>query len=311
MKRSTIVPKKHEEALFSLQFTIVLIEHLKVISRVLHVRHAMTINEYCTLLLLDSLKEDVSSLTLAKYLVYQRGTTLAILASLEQRGFIEKHAHPLDGRAMLVRQTALGHTKAKQIAQEVNSIMNELFWRSLPAREYLAPLNEQAAQLDNLRGFTMDSVELSKRSSGLIHALLFRGISLVVDRWVQVVKQCSGLAFSEARALLLLEHYGLLAPSEIAGRLHIERSSVSLGIKHLGSLGLVEPVAHETDKRSRMFRCTSKGLALSRELFSALRKSTSDAFNTYSDDAIIALNIQHMHMYSDIKEAIYHAKNIK
>ena len=294
------IPAKNEEALFSLQFSIVLVEHLRVISQVLRKRHTLAPNAYSTLVVLDVLKRPIDATTLTNYLVFKQGTLLAILAALEDRGFVHKDIDPIDERCMLVSLTSAGQVIARQLASEVAQLMAETFWRSRPTSDYLVPLLELEDHLEKVRGFSVQIDPLEKRSTGLTHALLFRIIRLIIDAWTQTTKQQDGLSFNEGRVLLLLEHFGELTPSEIAQRLRLARSGVSLNLARLSDLLLVNSFQNLSDGRVKVFRCTYKGLRHSRELFAALRKTTSDVYGNYSDDAVITLNEQHMGMYRDL-----------
>lgn len=301
---------KHEETLFSLQMSIVLVEHLRLMSRALRKQYQVTLSEYCTLLVLDSLENGTAGTTLGTFLVFRPGTVLTILSSLEDLGFIQKRSHPIDGRAMLVSLTNQGAALAQELAKEVNALMGATFWRSLSPSEYLAPLDGLEAQLDRMRGFAMESALETKSSTAFKHALLFRTISLVVERWTDAVKTHSGLNLNEGRILLLLELYVVLTPSDIARKLHVKRSAVSCALRQLERQGSINTERDAEDGRSKTYRCTIEGLVLSRELLSALRKATLEAYGTYSNEAVLAFNMQHLRMYSDLHQVERLAKSV-
>lgn len=299
-KDQKYVLPKHEETIYNHQFSLVLVEHLRLTSHVLRRRHATTLNEYCTLVFLAALTQKISSAQLSHYLLFKHGTLLAILASLEDQELIRKEVIPADRRAMFIYLTPQGNDTARALATEVSHLMNMTFWRSLPSSEYLAPLNELEAQMDGLRGHSMTEVPLSWTATGLTHALLFRIVHLIVSRWTRAVYEHSGLGYNECRVLLLLELFGSLRPSDIAQRLHSARSGISLILTHLYSLGLIELLPSSEDGRSKVCRCTTTGLRLARELLSVLRSTTLDAYQTYTDAAIMTLNSQHLRMYGDL-----------
>ena len=292
----------HEEAVFNLQFSIVLVEHLRLLSRVLHKQYALSLNEYCVIVLIDALDQEISSTLLAQYFIFKRGTLLAMLASLEDRELIIKNTDPVDRRAMLISLTAEGHKLAHALAQKVSKLMKMTFWQSFPSSEYLAPLKGLEAQLAGIRGYPLD-IPLAWNTKGITHALLFRIIRLIVDQWNDAVRQHSTLSFNECRVLLLLELYDRLKPSDIAQRLHLPRSGVSLMLKSLVDRKLIVSETSYRDGRSKVFRCTAAALTLSRKLLFVLRRTTFEAYKTYSDDAIITLNAQHIRMYSDLHRA--------
>lgn len=240
---------------------------------------------------------------LAHYLVFKQGTLLSTLASLEDAGYVQKLPHPDDARALLVSLSNKGFEMAGQLADEVYEIMTKTFWQSLPSGEYFSPLKELENQLSKLRGYAIEGCALNIDTHGLTHALLFRTIELIIYAWAKAVKDHAGLSFNEGRILLLLELSGKLAPSEIAQRLHLDRSLISLSLKHLYAQEWVFSVENTQDKRRKSYLCTAGGLTLARELLSLLRKTTCTAYETYSDDAVITLNAQHMRMYSDLHHA--------
>lgn len=289
-----------EELVFNIQYSVVMVEHLRLISRALKVQHGVTLNEYCILVFLDALEKKISSTELAQYLMYNHNTLLFILTSLEDAGFIYKETNQDDKRAMFVSITHQGQSLAHALARSVKKMMQMTFWRSLSVKDYLAPLKEMEDQLDNMRGFSMDAVLVSREALGLTHVLLFRVISSVVATWTKVAKECSGLAFNDCRTLLLLELYGQLSPREISRRLHIARSGISLSLDRLASRRLVEFLNDPKDGRSKFYRCTALGLRSSHELLHELRRATIEAYKNYSNESIITLNVQHMHMYSDL-----------
>ena len=292
----------NEETLFSLQFSIVLVEHLRLISRALHNWQQLTLNEYCTITVLDTVKKPISCTTLSQYLILKHGTMLAILADLEEKSIIVKQADNTDGRAMLVMLTKEGKELARALSEQVFALMRQTFWHSIPLNEVFAPLEECRAQLEQLRGYPMSPISLAKPSRHFIQAMVFRVVNIVVERWTKAVKDYCGLSLNESRVLILLELYGSLSPGEITRKLYIAPSNVALLCSRLRESGLLVCAENHEDARCKTLRCTARGLRLSRELLSVLRKTTCDCYSSYSDSSIVILNAQHMRMYCELDQ---------
>jgi len=133
-------------------------------------------------------------------------------------------------------------------------------------------------------------------------SMLFRIVSIIVDRWTRSMKEYSGLSLNESRILILLELYGSLNPSDIARRLYIAPSNVAIQSSRLRQLQLLEEISDSFDARRKTLRCTAIGLRASRELLSILRKTTRECYISYSDSSIMMFNAQHMRMYCELEK---------
>lgn len=293
-----------EETLFSLQFSAVLIEHLRLMSRALHSLQGLTLNEYCTIMVLNVAKKPLSCAALVDALVLKQGTVFALLSNLENKGIVLKRVDKADGRAMLVVLTQKGRRLAKELNDQISALMRQTFWRSMTASETFAPLEEYRAQLERLRGHPSPLFSDVKSSRKLVLAMLFRIISLVVGRWKNSVRALCGLSLNEGRILVLLELYGSLNLGDISRKLFVAPSNVAVLCSRLREQNLIEITVDDEDARRKICRCTHRGLRLSRELFSVLRKTTRDSYISYSDASVIALNAQHMRMYCELEKAI-------
>lgn len=289
-----------EETLFSLQFTVVMLEHIRIISQFLRKKYDITLNEYCTLVFFSALDECVDNVRAAKFLACKQGTFLSVLSSLEESGYVYKLSNPRDGRCMLIKLTPAGSSLTGALADEVMEIMQATFWKTLPESIYLQPLKECEAQLAAFEGEIVQDLSLRRDTPGLAHALLFRIIRLVVDAWTEIAREQAGLSLNEARILILLELYEQQTPSDIAKRLRIENSAASLSLRRLSTSSFIQCNPSQEDRRIRFYRCSAKGVEAARKLFSELRKATCDIYSTYSDEAIIDFNAQHIQMYKEL-----------
>ena len=90
-------------------------------------------SHYGILLLLEAIGQ-ASQQHLAQVLTIDRANMVALLDVLEQRGFIERQADPLDRRRHVVKLTAVGHVELQQIRQ-VREEVDEAFFAGLDSKE--------------------------------------------------------------------------------------------------------------------------------------------------------------------------------
>ena len=90
-------------------------------------------SHYGILLLLEAIGQ-ASQQHLARILTIDRANMVALLDVLEQRGFIERQADPLDRRRHVVKLTAVGHVELQQIRQ-VREEVDEAFFAGLDNTE--------------------------------------------------------------------------------------------------------------------------------------------------------------------------------
>ena len=90
-------------------------------------------SHYGILLLLEAIGQ-ASQQHLAQSLTIDRANMVALLDVLEQRGFIERQADPLDRRRHVVKLTAPGHVEIQQI-QQAREKVDEAFFAGLDKNE--------------------------------------------------------------------------------------------------------------------------------------------------------------------------------
>jgi MarR family 2-MHQ and catechol resistance regulon transcriptional repressor len=71
--------------------------------------------------------------------------------------------------------------------------------------------------------------------------------------------QSSGLNFTDFTILEILLNKGDLPISSVGAKLFLTNGSMTTAIDRLETKGLVERVAHETDRRTKLVRLTKKG----------------------------------------------------
>ncbi len=90
-------------------------------------------SHYGILLLLEAIGQ-ASQQHLAQILTIDRANMVALLDVLEQRGFIERQADPLDRRRHVVKLTAVGHVELQHIRQAREEV-DEAFFAGLDNEE--------------------------------------------------------------------------------------------------------------------------------------------------------------------------------
>ena len=90
-------------------------------------------SHYGILLLLEAIGQ-ASQQHLAQTLMIDRANMVALLDVLEQRGFIERQADPLDRRRHIVKLTAVGQVELQQIRQAREEV-DEAFFAGLDNKE--------------------------------------------------------------------------------------------------------------------------------------------------------------------------------
>lgn len=90
-------------------------------------------SHYGILLLLEAIGQ-ASQQHLAQSLTIDRANMVALLDVLEQRGFIQRQADPLDRRRHVVKLTAVGHVELQQIRQAREEV-DEAFFAGLDNEE--------------------------------------------------------------------------------------------------------------------------------------------------------------------------------
>ena len=90
-------------------------------------------SHYGILLLLEAI-DQASQQHLAQTLTIDRANMVALLDVLEQRGFIERQADPLDRRRHVVKLTAIGQRELQQIRQAREEV-DDAFFAGLDTEE--------------------------------------------------------------------------------------------------------------------------------------------------------------------------------
>jgi DNA-binding MarR family transcriptional regulator len=293
-----------EAVFFSLQLTTVFIEHVKISTRLLKARFSLTYNEFVALFALYSAAQPVTVEALGSYLMLRRNTVLPMLLQLENKGLVIKSNAEEDSRIMLITASQDGLTLVSKAAVGLDELLREVFWRALPESDFFQFMrNTIAKSVDLLRGFAVpgfDVAEVRDKLFPCAHYLFWRGM---VELWAETTTSISALPFSEYRILELLKEFDTLSPRDIAERLLMQKSGVSVYKAHLLKEGLIVEATDPFDGRRVMLRSTKKGRKVARGIASELDKLVSLIHTTLSSEGVMILNAWYLRMYSNLRTA--------
>ena len=103
---------------------------------------------------------------------------------------------------------------------------------------------------------------------------------LIIDQQ-KYVSCCSGVTIAQCHTLLEIEHLGRTTTAELAGRMDLDKSTLSRTIDGLVNIGLVKRETHRSDRRFIQLTLSTQGRKVCHEI------------NTEND-----------HYYSKVMEAI-------
>jgi DNA-binding MarR family transcriptional regulator len=83
--------------------------------------HGLSVNQYATLSVLDR-RSGLSNAQLARRALVSPQSMNEVLLTLEQRGLVERRAHPDHGRILQARLTAKGRTLLARCDEEVHQV---------------------------------------------------------------------------------------------------------------------------------------------------------------------------------------------
>lgn len=292
---------EREAVFFTLQLTTVIIEHHKMIARLLKTQFGITYNEFSVLCLLLEGNKPLEAKVITDFLMLKKRTMRSILDELEDRSLIAKSTASADKRMMLISLTDRGGGLAKTANALIVHEVHEVFWYGLPPREFTETLFVMIGPaIEDLRGHPIDEIERNKSGSPTINVGFFLFWRLLIEYWEQAAQKRAGLGLSAARVLAIVGHFDGFSPQDIADRLLIERSGVSLYKKELMQAGLVTEEENEHDGRGRLLHCTKAGYRMAKRLDGEFLEVTHRVHRLVSDTQAVVLNAWFMRMYANL-----------
>jgi DNA-binding MarR family transcriptional regulator len=239
--------------------------------------------------------------TIADYLMLQKRTIWAMLFDLENRELLLKSSAKQDGRRMAVALTPFGRTLVHETRDTITALLGATFWRGLPEEELVhTMLPNVALTIVDLRGHAVEgfSCQTYERANITIDFLLFWRI--LIENWERAAHKRTGLPLSAARILGLISHFDGFSPQDIANRLLIESSGVSIYKKELEAQGYITETSDDVDCRKVRLCCTKSGYRVAKRLDGAFLDATHLVHRVVNDEGANLINAWYMRMYSNL-----------
>lgn len=217
----------------------------------------LTITQYRILLELDATSAPVRSADLAKMLLLRPSSIAVALGQLEERGYVSRQAHAEDRRAALVAITAEGKATEVRASAQLVETRKDL-WKGLSERQVAAIIESTRLASERLHATT------SVTMGTLIEPFYTTCIMTANRMFAATIKKECGLSLTEFRILSELLTGGTVRGIDLASRLHLDGSVISVAIGSLTRHGHVEQVKDESDKRNRLLTLSAAGEDLAR-----------------------------------------------
>jgi DNA-binding MarR family transcriptional regulator len=212
----------------------------------------LTMTQYRILLELDATADRIRSADLAKMLLLRPSSITIALSQLEARGYVSRLADPSDRRATVISITPEGKGTEVRASAELAKVRKNL-WRALTERQVAAVIESTRLASERLHatGVTMGT---------LIEPFYTTAITTALRMFAAAVKDVCGIPLTEFRILSELSARGeKMRGSDLASRLFLDESVISVATRTLTSGGLVEQEKDPADKRNRLLSLTPEG----------------------------------------------------
>ncbi|MBQ9954839.1 MAG: MarR family transcriptional regulator [Eggerthellaceae bacterium] len=291
---------KHESIALSRQMMTVILEHVRIVKEHLRCNATITYNDFLVLLALQEAGEPVGAETLADYAILQRGTVAAMLQEMQKAGLVARTSSEDDGRVMLYSITREGSAVARQCSADLSAKLDEGILLGLDQGEAGKAIRGSIrGACDHLRGHRHGmAIEGGWLPNPICadYLLYWRAIT---EKWTSVAAE-HGLALGEYRMLEYLDEFGTASTGDLACRLGIKQSNVSLYKRRLLERGLLHEAMDPFDGRKVAVRSTKEGAAV----FSRARKSMNivaqQGHKALADADIMTMNVWYMQMYLNL-----------
>lgn len=217
----------------------------------------LTLTQYRILLELDATSQPIRSADLARMLLLRPSSIAVALSQLEERGFIRREVDRNDRRATLVTITAQGKDTEVRASAELVKTREDL-WKGLSRQQADAVI--ESTRLASERMHACTGVTMGT----LIEPFYTTCVATALRMFTAAIKRTCGLSMTEFRILSELLVVEDMRGSDLAARLLLDSSVISVAIRGLTATGLVEQVADESDRRNRLLRLTERGAELAR-----------------------------------------------
>jgi DNA-binding MarR family transcriptional regulator len=287
---------------YSWQLVTVTIAHLDLIARFLHHEFNLTYNEFALLMAMDELEVELDTDELSELLILKKQTTWSLLIGLEDREMILKFSDDKDKRIMKPTLTPQGRCFIKTAKNAFDTAMREAFIGSLPLDELSPAMMRET--MNHLR--YDDSVRLNSIHENGDYSFDFLVFWRSLHEHWKDICISHNLSLNEYRILEQLDTAGSMNPKDIAKRLFMQKSGVSLYSKKMNENGLISRSRDEKDKRVSMFHITKQGASIYGKVRPDIERATKSRHHLKNEHDAMVLNSWYFRMYANIREHALH-----
>lgn len=230
---------QHESIALSRQMMTVILEHVRISKEYLRRNAAITYNDLLVLLALQEAGEPIGAGALADYAILQRRTVAAMLQEMQKAGLVARTSSEDDGRVMPYSITREGSAAARQCSADLSARLDEGILLGLDKEEAAGAIRGSIrGACDYLRGHRHGMTVEGGRTPNPICAGYLLYWRAIAEKWASVSAE-HGLALGEYRILEYLDEFGTASTGDLACRLGIKQSNVSLYKRRLLERGLL------------------------------------------------------------------------
>ena len=227
------------------------------------------------LLAIREAESPVSAEQLADFLFLGVRTVRNMLLSFEDAGLVHKDSNQHDARVFTAALTDEGLAVTDRLASGVYEVLKRCFWEALPEEDFQEVMkSDMRLCLNCVRGCAVDPFGDHSKTVLPIevdHLIFWR---VVKDRWETIVRDKAEISLIGANVLHYVCEHDTSTISDIAQALISPKSAISLGVKRLREMGLLDKAACANDQRSNDIFPTERGVSLDRSLFALLDDET-------------------------------------
>ena len=279
----------------------VVIEHGRIINRILKEDYGLTSTELCILYVLQTSDYKAIRVDLAEYFHLKKNSVSADLASLAEKGYVKKTADPDDRRRISLSETAEGNRILHEAIDGILSFMQETLWLHFSQDDLKKIMDDATTVYRNTLPDGLPYVESLLGSEFPVTAEFIICTKLVPKTWESTIKENSSLSMSEFRILSLLVETGKpLRIKDIANSLFLDQSAVSVFKQGLLTKGFVTAEIDAADSRSQCLVYTDAGKETSNRIMTMLTGAMADMFGELDDDEAAYTNAIHQRHYENL-----------
>lgn len=269
---------------FNTQWITVFAEANRRIAKTLDEASGLTVTQYRILLELQAAGGILPGVDFAHLLLLKPSSVTCALKLLEEQGLIEKRDDKNDRRAIFVSITMGGEAVLTRSTNAVFVTLRD-FWKALSNKQVDQVIESTRAVTAKLKGRTSLNVDTR------VQPFYITAIVMVCQAWAITLHEEFSLSFTEFRILqALIDPPKHLRGVDLAAKLILDTSAVSMAITKLEKRGLVIREKDRFDKRNYHVELTKEGSELEKRAFTRISDMNADLYSTLSKSESRALS---------------------